>query len=144
LPLVDGGQQRRAFMDVSDMNEAVCRVLERPQQSNGQIFNLGNPNNELSIAELARLLSVAFAELCPGLPAARLESVTAEEFYGPGYDDTRERIPDVRKAQELLDWKPERELAAALPAIVRDYSERYGPRIAAALAPGPFRAARSA
>jgi UDP-apiose/xylose synthase len=144
LPLVNGGNQRRAFMDVSDMNEAVCRVLERPRQSNGQIFNLGNPNNELSIAELARLLALAFAELRPGLPPAQLESVSADAFYGPGYDDTQERMPDIRKAQQLLEWEPQRELAAALPAIVRDYSERYGPRIEAALAQAPFPAARSA
>jgi UDP-apiose/xylose synthase len=144
LPLVGGGAQRRAFMDVSDMSEAVCRVLERPQQSNGQIFNLGNPDNEVSIAELARMLALAFAELRPDLPAARFWSVSAEQFYGPGYDDTQERVPDVRKARQLLGWKPERELAAALPAIVRDYRDRYGARIEAALADAAFPAARSA
>jgi UDP-apiose/xylose synthase len=133
LPLVDGGTQRRAFMDVSDMTEAVCRVLERPQQSNGQIFNLGNPDNELSIAELGRLLARAFAALRPELPAARFRSVSADEFYGPGYDDTRERVPDVRKAHQLLGWKPERDLWDALPLIVRDYHERYGTRVATAL-----------
>jgi UDP-apiose/xylose synthase len=144
LPLVGGGEQRRAFMDVSDMNEAVCRVLERPRQSNGQIFNLGNPDNELSIAELGRLLAGAFAELRPELPAARFRSVSAEEFYGPGYDDTAERVPDVRKARELLGWRPERELGEALPAIVRDYDARYGARIAAALGEASARTARSA
>jgi UDP-apiose/xylose synthase len=120
-------------MDVSDMNEAVCRVLERPEASNGQIFNLGNPNNELSIAELAGLLARAFAELRPGFPPAQLLRVSAEEFYGPGYDDTQERMPDVSKAERLLGWKPQRRLSEALPAIVRDYTERYGARVAAAL-----------
>jgi UDP-apiose/xylose synthase len=144
LPLVGGGAQRRAFMDVSDMTDAVCRVLERPEQSNGQIFNLGNPDNELSIAELARLLSRAFAQQRPDDPPARFESVSAEEFYGPGYDDTQQRMPDVNKARLRLGWKPQRDLAAALPPIVRDYSERYAERVAATRAVAPFALASSA
>ncbi|KYF87153.1 hypothetical protein BE17_52675 [Sorangium cellulosum] len=132
LPLVGGGAQRRAFMDVSDMVEAVCRVLERPKQSRGQIFNIGNPDNNVSIAELARLLADAFAERLPERAPAQFRAVSAAEFYGPGYDDTQERIPDVQKAQQLLGWKPRRRLATSLPPIVHDYVERYGARVAAA------------
>jgi UDP-apiose/xylose synthase len=138
LPLVGGGAQRRAFMDVDDMTEAVCRVLERPKASLGQIFNLGNPDNDVSIAELARLLAGAFAELSPTCPAAEFRTVSAEEFYGPGYDDTLQRIPDIAKAQHLLGWKPRKTLAEALPPIVRDYRERYGARVAAAVAADSF------
>lgn len=134
LPLVNGGQQRRAFMDVSDMTEAVCRVLERPKQSNGQIFNLGNPDNDVSIADLASMLADAFASLSPGRERARCETVSAESVYGPGYDDTQERIPDVDKARKLLGWKPLKTLAETLPPIVRDYAERYGERVATASA----------
>jgi len=143
LPLVNGGAQRRAFMDVSDMVEAVCRVLERPKQSNGQIFNLGNPDNDVSIAELGQILARSFAELAPERPAARFEVVSAEAFYGPGYDDTQERLPDVKKAQQLLGWKPRKSLADAVPAIVRDYAERYAERVALACA-APAKLASSA
>ena len=126
------------------MTEAVCRVLERPKQSNGQIFNLGNPDNDISIAELARLLAGAFARLQPERAPAQYRSVTAEQFYGPGYDDTQERMPDVHKAQQLLGWKPQKSLAEALPPIVRDYITRYGARVAAAEAASLFKLASSA
>ena len=132
LQLVNGGEQRRTFMDVSDMVEAVCRVLERPKQSDGQIFNLGNPDNDVSIAELARMLADAFAALRPEAAPARFETVSAEAVYGPGYDDTHERIPDIGKAQARLGWKPQQSLAATLPPILRDYAKRYGDRVAAA------------
>jgi len=132
LPLVNGGQQRRSFMDVSDMVEAVCRVLERPKQSDGQIFNLGNPDNDVSIAELGQMLAEAFLALLPSHEPVRFEVVPAEAVYGPGYDDTQERIPDVKKAQRLLGWKPQKSLAETLPPILRDYSDRYGARVAAA------------
>ena len=131
LPLVNGGEQRRAFMDVSDMVEAVCRVLERPKQSDGQIFNLGNPENDVSIAELAQMLAAAFTPLLREREPARFETVSAEAVYGPGYDDTQQRIPDVSKAQRLLGWTPQKSLAETLPPIVRDYVERYGARVAA-------------
>ena len=74
----------------------------------------------------------AFAELWPGRPAAQFQAVSAEAFYGPGYDDTQERVPDIRKAQQRLGFRPQKSLADALPAIVRDYSERYGARVDAA------------
>ena len=130
LSLVNGGRQRRAFMDVSDMVEAVCRIVERPKQANGQIFNLGNPDNDVSIAELARLLSEAFSTQVAR--RFRFQHVSAADFYGAGYDDTDERIPDVSKARRLLGWQPSRRLDQMLPAVVRDYVERYGARVAAA------------
>ena len=132
LPLVNGGSQRRAFMDVSDMVEGVCRVLERPKLCDGQIFNLGNPGNDVSIVELGRLLARAFATLLPERPPAQFQVISSEEFYGPGYDDTQERLPDVSKAQRLLGWKPQKRLVDALPEIVRDYTARYAERVAAA------------
>jgi UDP-apiose/xylose synthase len=126
LQLVNGGAQKRAFMAVSDMVEAICRVIERPQACNRQIMNLGNPKNNLSIAELGRELSRVFAELVPGAPKARFENVSAEQFYGAGYDDTNERIPDVEKARTLLSWQPRESLSDMLPGIVTDYVSRYG------------------
>lgn len=129
LRLVEGGQQRRAFMDVSDMVEAVCRMVERREACRGQILNLGNPANELSIAELASLLSREFSALVPEARAACFEHVSAAEFYGEGYDDTAQRVPDIGKARRLLDWEPRVGLREMLPAILRDYIERYAERV---------------
>jgi UDP-apiose/xylose synthase len=125
LKLVDGGQSRRAFTAVEDFTDAVLRLLERREASRGQIFNLGNPANDVTIAELARLLADVYrAEVDP---AARpiFQSVSAEAFYGPGYDDVSRRIPDIAKARQRLGWEPTTSLAAMLPPIVRDYVARY-------------------
>jgi UDP-apiose/xylose synthase len=80
LQLVDGGAQRRAFLAVDDMVEAICRVVERGTACNRQIINVGNPDNDVSIAELAEALAAAFAKAVPGAPRARFESVSAESF----------------------------------------------------------------
>ena len=125
LQLVEGGGQKRAFMAIADMVRAVCAMLERPQACRGQILNLGNPNNNVSIAELAVLLAREFERVVPRARVAAFQSVSAREFYGEGYDDTEQRIPDIRKAQRLLEWQPCVSLREMLPAIVRDYVERY-------------------
>ncbi len=131
LALVDGGSQRRAFMSARDMVEAVCRVVERAKACDKQIINLGNPGNDISIAELAQQLATAFAHEIPHAAPARFESVAAADFYGPGYDDTYERVPDIKKARRLLSWEPQQTLADMLPEIVHDYVQRYGSRVEA-------------
>lgn len=132
LQLVEGGVQRRAFMAVSDMVEAICRVVERAKACDGQIINLGNPRNDVSIAELGHELGACFAALVPGAPAVRFERVSAHDFYGPGYDDSHERVPDIRKARRLLGWEPRETLSSMLPGIVSDYVARYAADIESA------------
>lgn len=135
LQLVDGGTQRRAFMAVGDLVEAIGRVVERGAACDRQIINLGNPQNEVSIAELGQALAAAFSRQVPSAPAARFESVPADRFYGPGYEDSQQRVPDIGKARRLLGWMPRQSLADMLPGIVEDYVTRYGARIASAALP---------
>jgi UDP-apiose/xylose synthase len=129
LQLVDGGSQRRAFMAAGDLVEAICRVVERGTACDRQIINLGNPKNDVSIAELAEALAAAFSRAVPGARPARFESVPADRFYGPGYEDSRERVPDISKARRLLGWTPLQSLTDMLPGIVQDYVARYGTRV---------------
>ncbi|HEY2733765.1 MAG TPA: NAD-dependent epimerase/dehydratase family protein [Polyangiales bacterium] len=130
LSLVGGGHQRRSFMAVADLVEAVCRIVERPDACDRQIMNLGHPENQISIAELARLLAKVFVTQVPQAVAPRFRSVAAEALSGPGYDDSQARIPDIDKARRLLDWQPTQTLEQMLPSIVDDYVLRYADRIA--------------
>jgi UDP-apiose/xylose synthase len=126
LPLVGGGAQRRSFISIGDFTDAVVRIIDRRAACRRQILNLGNPANEVSVRELGAALARAYADRVPGAPRARFRDVTAEELYGPGYDDSEQRIPDVAKARRLLSWQPETTLAEMLPGIVDDYVARYG------------------
>jgi UDP-apiose/xylose synthase len=132
LALVAGGRQRQSFVDVGEFVEAVTRIIDRPDACQGQILNLGNPRNDVSIRQLARALDAAFRALRPSAPPARLKTVAAEAFYGAGYDDSEVRIPSVTKSQRLLGWRPRVRLAEMLPGIVADYVARYESRIGGA------------
>jgi len=129
LRLVDGGQQRRAFIAVEDFVEATLRLLHRPAACQGQILNIGNPANDLSIAELARRMVALYAERHGGDPDLPCEPVTAEAFYGPGYDDAQWRVPEIDRTCRLLGWRPVRSLDQVLPAILDDYVARYRGRL---------------
>jgi UDP-apiose/xylose synthase len=131
LSLVDGGHQRRSFISVHDFVDAIVRVVQRPAECRGQVLNIGHPANDVTIRKLAELLAGVFAAQVTGRaelgqPAPTFRDVTAEEFYGAGYDDSSARIPDIAKAQKLLGWSPGTSLADMLPEIVDDYVTRYG------------------
>jgi UDP-apiose/xylose synthase len=129
LPLVDGGGRRRAFIDVSDFTDAVLRILDARELCAGEILNVGNPTNDVSIAELARMMIALYADRHGGDPRLGCRPVRGEELYGPGYDDAERRIPDIARIGELLGWRPRASLAEMLPPILDDYVSRYRHRI---------------
>jgi UDP-apiose/xylose synthase len=67
-----------------------------------------------------------YAERHGGDPELPCVAVSAAELYGPGYDDTSHRVPDISRARELLGWAPRRALERLLPAVIDDYVARYG------------------
>ena len=128
LRLVDGGKNRRVFTYIADAIDAVMGIIEKPVPAARQVFNIGNPANEVTIGELARRMADLFKELAPAQAARAIEivSVSGEEFYGPGYEDSDRRIPDISKARELLGWAPrtgiDDALRATISAFIRDYA----------------------
>jgi UDP-4-amino-4-deoxy-L-arabinose formyltransferase / UDP-glucuronic acid dehydrogenase (UDP-4-keto-hexauronic acid decarboxylating) len=108
--LVDGGSQRRCFTDVTDGVECLYRIIEnRGGRCDGEIINIGSPDNEASIRELAGMLVEAFdrhplRSCFP--PFAGFREVESRAYYGEGYQDVNHRRPSIRKARRLLDWAP--------------------------------------
>ena len=118
IRLVDGGRQKRCYTWIGDGIDGLMRIIEDADDvCNGQIFNLGNPDNECSVRELAVHLSACHRQLCSRhgdyIPA-QLEDVAAATFYGSGYEDITSRKPSIRKATEILGWRPKVGLDAAL------------------------------
>ena len=129
--LVEGGAQRRCITYISDGVEALMRILaDERGKADGQILNLGNPDNDCSIRDLAELLVDVLAEF-PGFEGLRetavLEKVSSEEYYGSGYQDIQSRVPDITKAREILGWEPVVGLREALRRTVAYYAERGEP-----------------
>jgi UDP-apiose/xylose synthase len=126
LKLVDGGMSRRCFTFIDDAVDAVAAILRSPETSTNQIFNIGNPSNEITIKELAHQMITLYNELIT-TPIKRqaVEIVSSGEFYGKGYEDSDRRIPDISKAMQLLQWYPKVNLETALKKTIQSYIAQY-------------------
>lgn len=118
LQLVDGGAQTRSFTYIDDGVEALLRIIaNRDGCASRQIFNLGNPANEVSVAELAKLIIAAFAEFPEHAAAAaraRTVVVPSETYFGKYYQDIHRRVPSIEHARTRLGWEPQTGLAEAI------------------------------
>jgi UDP-apiose/xylose synthase len=74
-----------------------------------QIVNIGNPDNETTIADLAARLIKIYRAHCDPSAVSPIEEISAEEFYGPGYEDCDRRVPDISKLKRL-GWFPRYDL----------------------------------
>jgi len=137
LLLIDGGRQRRCFTDVTEGVECLFRIIEnRDGVCDGRIFNIGNPDNEASIEELAHLLVEKFEahELRHFFPPlAGIRKVESKTYYGDGYQDVTHRRPSIRNAQRHLDWTPriplEVSVVQTLDFFLRDHLQPAASKI---------------
>ena len=112
------GQQRRCFCHVDDCVEALCSLMLDNdtlfKKAVGQIFNIGNPNLETSILDLALKIQREF------FPGCQIEFKSyAEEYQAGMFEDMNQRIPSVEKIYKASKWKPIR----SLDDILKDESE---------------------
>ena len=114
IQLIDSGSQKRCFTDVSDGVECLYRIIENKEGvCDGKIINIGNPENEASIRELAELLVDKFKQHALHTkfpPFAGFREVESRAYYGEGYQDMAHRKPSIRNARRLLNWAPAVEL----------------------------------
>lgn len=110
IRLVDGGLQKRCFTDVKDGIECLFRIIENKEnRCDGQIFNIGNPDNEYSMKELCETLHEQFAAhplRSHFPPLCGIQNIEARAFYGPGYQDLQHRRPSIKQARTILGWNP--------------------------------------
>ncbi len=119
--MVNGGEQRRSFTHIDDASAGFEHILLNGK-ANNEIFNIGNPVNDISIRELALLMIDVYAELTGTTPETELIDIDGEKFYGPGYED-HTRVPaDISKLRNL-GWAPEHDLRATLRSVMGWYVE---------------------
>ena len=98
LTVYGDGDQTRSFTHVSDAVEATVRAATW-SEAVGEVFNVGG-RTEYSINALAeKVRRVADVD-------AEVVHVPYDEAYGPGFAETRRRVPDISKAGRVLDWTP--------------------------------------
>jgi UDP-apiose/xylose synthase len=120
IRLVNGGHVHRAFLHIYDANEAFQTLLDRPEEARNQIYNIGNPANDVTIRQMAALMLDLYEDLTGRPSACALEEISGEKFYGDGYDDGDRLPPDVSKLK-ALGWAPRRDLITTLRETMEYY-----------------------
>ena len=90
------GTQTRCFTYVTDTVECTVRAgLDDDAQ--GLVFNVGN-DRETTILELARKILALTGS------RSDISFVSYEARYGKGFEDTVRRVPDIRRARDVLNF----------------------------------------
>jgi nucleoside-diphosphate-sugar epimerase len=125
IRLVDGGGQKRTFTHVDDGISALMKIIANEGGvADARIYNIGNPGNNYSVRALAEMM-LAMAKDLPeyrdNASRVRLVDVTSEGYYGDGYQDVVQRVPDIRRTVADLGWQPKVSMEEALTALFAYY-----------------------
>ena len=123
MHVVDGGHARRAFLDIRDGTLALQAILDQPARSQQRIFNVGNPEGQLTILELAHLMIEVYTELTGAAPNVTVEPIDGETFYGVGYEDGDREPPKIDRIR-ALGWTPQHDLRTTLRETMTYYLDR--------------------
>ena len=111
ITIYGDGKQTRCFAHVYDVIEAVTAVAFA-DNTIGKIINIGN-NMEISIHELAQKIIAETSS------KSEIIFVPYDVAYGEGFEDMERRVPNIDLINELVGWKPRRDLSR----IIADISE---------------------
>lgn len=116
--LVNGGHQKRCFTYVDDGIEALMTIIENKNNcADGRIFNIGNPHNNISIADLAQKiknLAMTYPKYQESAENVQIVCVDQDDYYGKSYEDVMNRVPSIKNAQTYLNWQPKTDLDISL------------------------------
>jgi nucleoside-diphosphate-sugar epimerase len=122
---VDGGTQKRAFTYIDDGIEALMKIIEnRDGIATGKIYNVGNPRNNFSVRELAKMmldLALTYPEYATQAKQVKTVEVSSTAYYGAGYQDVQNRVPKIENTRRDLSWEPRVTMEQALKFIFDAY-----------------------
>jgi len=103
------GNQTRCFAHVYDAVDAVIAIAFS-DNAVGKVVNIGN-NFEISINDLAKKI-ISQTE-----SKSEIVYIPYEEAYGDGFEDMERRVPNIDLINQLVGWKPKRDLTTIISDI---------------------------
>lgn len=115
------GQQTRTFTYVSDVVEAIMRLVDCPE-AEGEVVNIGG-TKETTILALAQTIKEKTGSLSP------IKFVPYEKAFQRDFEDMMRRVPSVDKLRRLTAFSPRVELDEMLEGII-DYFRALSLKVA--------------
>lgn len=122
ITVTDEGNQKRTFCHIDDILNwftiPISCVAEKESLLYGEVFNLGNPENEISMKQLA--MDIAEAIFHRTDKKIEIEYVAGNKFHGKGYSEIMRSRPDISKITNRSMITPSINLKTIIEEIV-DY-----------------------
>ena len=109
ITIYGDGNQTRCFAHVYDVVDAVLAIAFA-ENTIGKVINIGN-NFEISINSLAKKIIEETSS------KSEIIYVPYEEAYGDGFEDMERRVPNIDLINQLVSWKPKRDLSTMIADI---------------------------
>ena len=109
ITIYGNGNQTRCFAHVYDVIDAVIAVAFA-DNTIGKVINIGN-NVEISIKGLGQKIITETGS------KSEIVYVPYEEAYGDGFEDMERRVPNIDLINQLVGWKPKRDLTTIISDI---------------------------
>ncbi len=106
------GQQSRCFAHVLDVVDAIIQLIHHPQ-ARGEVFNIGN-DQEVTIMQLAERVCALTGD------RSTIRTIPYEEAYTSGFEDMQRRIPSLEKIEQLIGYRPSRNLDQILADVLNE------------------------
>jgi UDP-glucose 4-epimerase len=97
LTVFDNGQQTRCFTYIEDTIRGTILAATVPEAA-GKVFNIGS-NRETKIVDLARTIRDLVGS------ESEIVQVPYSNVFGENFEETRRRVPDIRRAEEILGFR---------------------------------------
>jgi UDP-glucose 4-epimerase len=110
------GDQTRSFTYVGDVVDALVRLVAEPKAV-GQVFNIGN-TEEISILALAQKVRAMTGS------SSDIVKIPYDQAYEAGFEDMPRRVPDLRKIDALIGYRPQVSLDEILSRVVDYFQKR--------------------
>ena len=104
------GEQKRCFADVSDVLDALVRLINTPS-AYGNVFNIGS-NEEISVNDLAELVRKKTGG------SSRIVHVPYDQAYDAGFEDLQRRVPDVSKLERAIAYRPRTPIGTIVDRVI--------------------------
>lgn len=116
LTIYSDGKQTRCFTYVEDTVRGTI-LAATVKEAEGQVFNIGS-DREISIRELGEKIKELTGSTSP------IVHLPYEQVYGEDFEETRRRVPDVRKAEKVLGFRAQVELEEGLRRTIAWFEGR--------------------
>jgi len=116
LTVYSDGQQTRCFTYVDDTVRGTI-LAATVREAEGEVFNIGS-SRETTILELARLVKELVGS------SSEIVHVPYVQAYGPDFEETRRRVPDVSKAERMLGFRAQVPLEEGLKKTIEWFKSR--------------------